>query len=69
MTTCHVFSSLADQTRSLRRKVQKCDRPSRQLMLELELLGTKVRCEDISGLPLRFKPALIQDGVDSDSVN
>ena len=34
MTTCHVFSSLADQTRSLRLKVQKKTCPAEGLQLK-----------------------------------
>ena len=44
------------------------DLPSRQLMLELELFGTRVRCEDVSSLLLRFNAALVLDGLDNDSV-
>ena len=42
MTTCHVFRSLADQTRSLRLKVQKVDEPSRELCSELSIHGQRI---------------------------
>ena len=47
---------------------KKKDHPSRQLVPAMELFGTKVRCEDISGLLLSFKPALISDDARLDTV-
>ena len=38
-------------------------------MQELELFGTRVKCEDISGLLLCFKAALGSDSGGNDSVN